>query len=1296
MQKKLILSFLSLMLLLVAIFSQSAHAQDGSYPAPVMISPSDGELLTYQTHPPLAIPNFAWEAVEGAEEYELWIAKTPSFPEQETEVIETDNTSYTPDKLLGSKFVDWLADGPFYWQVRVSEPELGEWPETFWTFTKQWGAPGNKPELLAPADGAKVEFFDYPTFEWTPVLGAAAYKLEVYMDPNMATLKGYVEGIPATTYQEEQKLENATYYWRIIPYDVGDNPGTPSDLQSFTMAYGTTELSKPQLITPTNGSEPLFTPTLEWEAVTGAEHYILQYSTDPNFPDDNSTFEEETNATSFTPDQRPNDENVYWRVRAVSGASESTWSEVWQFTKQWNIAPHLLTPTGGYPFVHAPPLLSWTPVPGAAYYKVEWASDEEFKVNLKTDYVVHPYYAFSKEQGETWLHLGKSEVWFWRVTPVSSNGNEGKASDSSFSMDWAFDDPAPELYFPRYFYEPSPMLTSRAVVSAALPIFGWSWGLSGTLLATSNSIVAPKARAPQYRLMVDTNERFEPPEWVVTTSHPIAVPSWTHGPFTPTVNQPYYWQVCSLDENGEIMEGIEGSRGGCSQVWKARFDPSLGLPVTTTTQPKLLRPIHGDQGVDAMPLLEWWPIAGATRYRVQIARDAAMSDIVEDGMAQYAAYMMTERLAYDTYYWRVQAQDADGPLGEWSVTQRFQVAALSRWRPYHPWEFTGPVGPLAVNIPESVLAQDAVGDVAGDADLSGLYAAGGLKYWNFGFEVVSPTVSPVTYVLLIDVDQEDNTGASVDPMYDLPIVSSHRPEYAISLVSDGGFAINTAWFYEYQSDTDIWERRTLASVGPSDLPVLSYMPFTATLDGFVQIKVQPGALNLPPSLSLLLISAQEGSLADSVPSENGGDLDAFATISDAPMLMAPPTNLSGDPQTYPFIPMLRWQPQVDAYAVGYNVQVSLDDTFPNDESRVVDSDDQIALGFSLSKANRRPGYLGDGTYYWRVGIFHKWNTSSMLGKGQYNLRSWRFEHVGFVPTEVKAELMGPMVTFSWDLFEGADQFYLEWDTNPDFSNPADVTIVNWRYTPLVFLAPGDYYWRVKPRYGTSQDGAFVNGGIFTSTIPVPTGLRVEPSTEVVSRTPTLTWDPVVYPTATPRFSAYRYMVEICENEGMSVNCQDMETEQHSWTPADDTFNDGELYWRVRAQVKIGFAPYNSDWKVGPSVTKQYERVELISPGMGETFSDVPTFVWKPLPGMAYYRISIDQEKSKLDSLSPWVKAWTASQQYTPIKDYESDAGGTYYWRVCGVDQDGIEGPCSDREIVVEVYSIYLPLVVRES
>ncbi|MFN3983249.1 MAG: hypothetical protein ACK4SA_22965, partial [Caldilinea sp.] len=77
------------------------------------------------------------------------------------------------------------------------------------------------PTLIAPGQGENTGAA--PTFTWTPIDGAATYKLE-YADNS-----SYNKSTPVTTeltnYVPTKAMPNSPYFWRVQIIDADRNPG---------------------------------------------------------------------------------------------------------------------------------------------------------------------------------------------------------------------------------------------------------------------------------------------------------------------------------------------------------------------------------------------------------------------------------------------------------------------------------------------------------------------------------------------------------------------------------------------------------------------------------------------------------------------------------------------------------------------------------------------------------------------------------------------------------------------------------------------------------------------------------------------------------------------------------------------------------------------------------------------------------------------------------------------------------------------------------------------------------------
>jgi len=1260
----------ALTLVLVLILPLAPLVADVAPPVP--LAPADGTTVVPSPDTPLAIPEFRWSAVAGATKYRLQVSRD-NFATLALNIT-TANTSYTPTDA--SPF----ADGSWQWRVRSEAPApVGDW-SAVWEFQKDWSEPSVGPALLSPSDPVgPFAFFEGAVFSWEPVIGAASYRLEIATsDTGWSTARIYTT--LNVSLQPTAKLPNGEYWWRVVPLDVDGRPGTPSEIRHFTVDYSL----RPVLIGPGDDTSPTFTPTFTWEAVRGAQRYVLQYSSDFTFSA--GVTQIVTRNTAYTPlDDLPNDVNFFWRVRAESGDSVGPWShdpgQEWSFVKRWYLQPVLLTPTNGFQHVDKP-FFSWTPVPGARRYKFEISDSLSFATNYYSEYTANPYFhvPVGKRSLTQW-----PTVWYWRVTPYDANNNAGKASNvSSFSTSPT---PAPMLISPLFYYTPSDYGEDAALNphedrTAALPVFAWTRVLFG-----ANQAVA-------YRLEVSTGDAVRPDGtfastvWVVDTESLFATPTEAK-PFAPEPGITYYWHVAALDS-------LDGTvQTPWSEIWRARFaQADLPAPGAAGTAPELLRPAQGSEWTEATPLLEWRPVDGADAYDVQIFTEPQFAG-TPAGQARvyYPAYSPTRRLAYDgggvaalpygTYYWRVRAIDG-GAEGPWSGAladgqpARFQIAAQSRWREART------LGNAANRV---LIAADGAGDVAtSEYDLSTLHAAQSADYWYFGFHVAASAAA--NYVLYLDVDHVANSGGSSDPLgYAVTALPAHRPEYVIH-VGNGGADPAAAYTRIYRWTGTAWDTpQNLATIGGA----LSYA------DGYLEVQVPNTSIGMQEttnSLALALFSAPAagGAPADIVPpTTDGAVLSRFASVSDRLMLVSPANlnRVAAEGVTFPTLPPMRWHPPVDVDCYGYYVQAALDSEFT---SKVLD--------FSY-RTNNTPGFeppflpyikdlTGDNTYYWRVRPYYWYNGGSgYLGSWS---QAFALERQGFVIEAPQASVPFATPTFSWDRVEGASGYDLQVSTDPAFGSsvfaPADLARNTYTWTST--LANATYFWRVRVR----RDGGILNdwspAESLSLQLPTPRNLtHTFPLTGEAVRMPTLCWDYVLAEyNSVPVLAAWKYRVQI-SRDGFSSILDQVDTEQACWTPTEG-YNDGPYQWRV--------AMIDGESKVGlfsdpAGFSKTYPRPPLLAPGAGEILPATPTFAWQPLDGAARYKVEVS---TVLNFGTTYDSVTTDTVRWTPTKAYS--AGVTYYWRVTMIDKDGRPGsPEEPRAFRVDPYlarqnPVFLPRV----
>lgn len=1233
------LAKVGLLLMIFALtFSPLSASPAYALNAPTLIAPSNGATTTAQDTPPLAIPEFKWAAVDGATVYRLQVSSDIAFTTMALDVT-TPNTTVTPTGA-GS-----FSDGTWYWRVRVEAPAPVSNFSSTWSFTKQWATPSNAPSLIAPDNMATVVFYDQPIFSWGPVTGAARYKIQIYSSPGGWATSVYNTITLATTHQPPNKLTNGTYYWRVVPVDPGNRDGTPSSERSFTISYD----AVPTLLEPSNFATPTFTPTFRWTAVRGAQYYRLQYTTDPSFG--SGINQVDTKNTSFTPLMTlPNDVNYYWRVRAHSGDSISNWTASRTFIKKWYIKPVLLTPVNNYQHVRFP-LFSWTPVPGASYYRVEISQFSGFSPMFDQGITSNTFFT------PNW-YVGTSSWFYWRVTPYDGNGNAGAVSNTSSYVSY-YTSVAAHLVYPLYYYPPNtfagyPTVTTNPYEdrTVALPIFIWNRIYVPALESNKGQVYAQA-----YRLQVSTDATFSTVNWAVDTENLVAAPTASN-PFTPLANTNYYWRVRPLIGGSEV--------GQWSQIWKARFNPALGLPAQAS--PTLIRPTNGFEFAETTPLLEWFPISGATSYNVEISQDENFSTTVDVATVNNPVYAPTQSLAqrnlgdvnFGIYYWRVR----QAPSGTWSETRRFQIAAQSQW------QYLRTPGDIANQLQ---IGSDPAGDLSApnaDYDLVDLRASQSGSHWFFGFQVPSAPTRDITYAMYMDLDHAEGSGGTFDARgFTINTLSAYRPEYIIYVLQQTGvFSASKVYIYHWNGiDWDTVE--VLDNIGG----------LLSKSGNYVEIQVPNTSIGYQDTtgsytISLLSLPASSGQPQDSVPSNagvpGGGTIARFSNVTERMNLSAPPNNAGVDPSTFSSVQPFIWDWSIVAPWSGAIMKAYLDPQFTTEVRNYFLNSD--TAHFAQTTHAWEDDFTGDNTYYWR--IQPRYRVGGELYNGAWS-QGWRFERKGFIPQNLQTSVTFATPTFTWSMVEGAEAYDLQVDDDPNFGSPViNILTRQNSYTDYSTLANATYHWRVRARRYNNVVNNWTETQTFTLTLPTPSGLTHSPS-GVVGAAPTLCWTPLLAtnPAGEAVLAAWKYRVQVSTEPNFSNFYDGIDTEQSCWTPTRG-FDDGQFYWRV--------AMIDGDNKAGSfsayqTFTKQYPITTLVSPVNGASTGTTPTFIWTPVNGAAHYRFEVSQ----YSTFTPIYETITTDNtRWTPIFSY--DTGKTYYWRVAILDNENRFGPFVGATIIL--------------
>jgi hypothetical protein len=234
-------------------------AQDcDTHGAPQLTAPASDAATTSAT------VAFSWDAVTKAIEYELWLAPAGGVP---TLIRVTSDTSYTATVPPGRS--EWYVRAVFGGCAAAESAH-----QTF-TYTLPPECTSQRPMLIAPAEGEQLT--SPVSFEWRPVSGATSY--ELYVDGVLAatTTSPRAPGIPVPL--DERR-------WRVralLAEGCAALDSAESRVVVIKPLPSCAALDAPVITAPPQISSGV-TGRIQWTFVAGATAYVVQISSDPQFP----------------------------------------------------------------------------------------------------------------------------------------------------------------------------------------------------------------------------------------------------------------------------------------------------------------------------------------------------------------------------------------------------------------------------------------------------------------------------------------------------------------------------------------------------------------------------------------------------------------------------------------------------------------------------------------------------------------------------------------------------------------------------------------------------------------------------------------------------------------------------------------------------------------------------------------------------------------------------------------------------------------------------------------------------
>jgi uncharacterized protein (TIGR02145 family) len=372
---------------------------------PTLASPTD-------TSSNIAVPVvLTWKESSGAKSYTLQVSASSSFSSfvfNKSDI--TTTTQQVPD-------LNYLA--VYYWRVSATNSAgTSDWSKV-WSFTTT-GEAALVPQLSLPANGAVDQKLS-PILTWNQVSNASRYTLQISTNSSFTSFVFDEDSLTTTTKQINDLSGSTKYYWRI---SAVNNFGTKGWSETWSFTTGVAPVP-PVLLSPSDAATDIsLSPTLSWNASSGATSYILQVSTSNSFS--SFVFNQSFTTTNKQITGLTNSTKYYWRVSTTNSFGTSNPTVVWSFTTGTPPEiPTLSSPQNGAIDISSSPMLVWNASIRATNYTLQVST------NISFSSFVYNQSGLTNTSNQL-ASLTKSTKYFWRVSTTNNYGT------SNFSDVWNF------------------------------------------------------------------------------------------------------------------------------------------------------------------------------------------------------------------------------------------------------------------------------------------------------------------------------------------------------------------------------------------------------------------------------------------------------------------------------------------------------------------------------------------------------------------------------------------------------------------------------------------------------------------------------------------------------------------------------------------------------------------------------------------------------------------------------------------------------------------------------------------
>ena len=604
-----------------------------SAPAPpVLATPANGATGVATN------PTLTWNASTGATSYHLQVSTDPGFA---TTVVDQSNIVATSSAVSGL-----TGNTQYFWHVSASNNGGTSLYSTASSFTTV--APPAPPVLATPLNGA-TGVATNPTLTWNASATATSYHLQVSSDAGFVTIVSDQNNLTTTSAAVSGLAGNTQYFWHVNAANSAGASAYSSPF-NFTTTAPPPPPAPPVLATPANGATGVSTsPTLTWNASTGAASYHVQVSSNSGFT---STIVDQSGitTTSLAISSLVANTTYFWHVNATNAGGTSAYSTPFSFTTA-------ALPTGlvaAYAFDEG----TGTTVTDASGHGITgtisgatWTTTGKYGNALSFN-GTSSYVDLGNPAS---LQITGSMTWSAWVNAAANPPDDGqiiaKSDDVSGWQLKTTPDTGPETFGVAISASGGAHTQRYSTTARSLSTWYYIAGVYNAATLTLDTYVNG--------VLNDGTLSGTVPASQVNSAVNVNIGRRTGG---------YYF-------NGTIDEVRIYNRALTQAEIQLDMNTPLGGPPQPPAPPVLATPANGATGVATNPTLMWNPSTGATSYHLQVSIDPGFATTVVDQSNITTTSSAVSGLTANTqYFWHVSATNAGG-TSAYSAASNFTTVA---------------------------------------------------------------------------------------------------------------------------------------------------------------------------------------------------------------------------------------------------------------------------------------------------------------------------------------------------------------------------------------------------------------------------------------------------------------------------------------------------------------------------------------------------------------------------------------------------------------------------------------------